>query len=182
VPDSVLAVNLRSCNTFRLSTGKAAEAELLTFKASGATALLDNELIRHNLVVFRAGEHAVRELQPLVGLIPEARLNLVIHLLRKAMFGPAFELIKDLEPSMPQVRQPPSRGCAACMQFVVLPICGHGPRQPILQAVLCCGQHCDSAQLAVNRGRCVCWHLAWTYDAYGDLPTSHPGRRAAATP
>lgn len=109
VPDSVQAVNLRACNTFRLSTGKAAETELLAFKASSATALLDNELIRHNLVVFRAGEHAQRELQPLVGLIPEARLNLVIHLLRKGTLGPAFELIKDLEPSLPQVRRPPSR-------------------------------------------------------------------------
>ena len=42
----------------------------------------DNDLIRHNLVVFRNGEGALKTLPPLVDVIPEARLNLVIYYLR----------------------------------------------------------------------------------------------------
>lgn len=57
----------------------------------------------HNLVVFRGGENALRELQPLLGIIPEARLNLVIYHLKKGDTQLAFDLMKGLEPSLPQV-------------------------------------------------------------------------------
>lgn len=43
---------------------------------------LENDLIRHNLVVFRGGENALQYLPPLGDVPPEARLNLVIHHLR----------------------------------------------------------------------------------------------------
>lgn len=43
----------------------------------------DNNLIKHNLVVFRNGENALQVLPPLVDVIPEARLNLVIYHLRR---------------------------------------------------------------------------------------------------
>lgn len=46
IPDSVLAVNLKACNTFRLSHGRAAEEELQQLKAQMAANLLANELIR----------------------------------------------------------------------------------------------------------------------------------------
>jgi len=42
----------------------------------------DNDLLRHNLVVFRGGENALQVLPPLVDVIPEARLNLVIYYLK----------------------------------------------------------------------------------------------------
>lgn len=57
---------------------------------------------RHNMVVFRGGENALRDLQPLLGVIPEARLNLVIFHLRKGDTQLAYDLIQGLEPSLPQ--------------------------------------------------------------------------------
>ena len=82
-PDSVTAINLKACNHFRLYNGKAAEAELQVLKDSSSSAhTLDNDLIRHNIVVFRNGEGALQVLPPLVDIIPEARLNLVIYYLR----------------------------------------------------------------------------------------------------
>ena len=103
-PDSLLAMNLKACNTFRIFDGKKAEQELQAFKARTTTPIQENDLIRHNLVVFRGGENAIRDLVPLVGLIPEARLNLVIYYLRKGELQPAFDLMKDVEPTQPQVR------------------------------------------------------------------------------
>ena len=41
-------------------------------------------------------------LPPLVDVIPEARLNLVIYLLKQDDIAEAFALIKDLEPTVPQ--------------------------------------------------------------------------------
>ena len=80
-PDSAVALNLKACNHFRLYNGKAAAAELKSLTDSGH-ALQDNDLIKHNLVVFRNGTNALQVLPPLVEFLPEARLNLVIHYLR----------------------------------------------------------------------------------------------------
>ena len=41
------------------------------------------DLVRHNLVVFRSGEGALQVLPALVDVIPEARLNLVIYYLKQ---------------------------------------------------------------------------------------------------
>lgn len=41
------------------------------------------DLIKHNLVVFRSGEGALQVLPPLIDVLPEARLNLVIYYLRQ---------------------------------------------------------------------------------------------------
>ena len=100
-PLSPAAINLKACNHFRLFNGKAAEAEL---KALGDHSFLieDSALMRHNLVVFRNGEGSLRVLPPLVGVVPEARLNLVIFHLRQGAVADAYALIKDLEPSIPQ--------------------------------------------------------------------------------
>ena len=81
-PDSAVAINLKACNHFRLYNGKAAEGELRVLADKGR-ALDENDLVRHNLVVFQQGANALQVLPPLVGFVPEARLNLVIYHLRK---------------------------------------------------------------------------------------------------
>lgn len=55
-----------------------------------------------HLEVFRGGEGALQVLPNLVDVIPEARLNLVIYHLKQNDIREAFELIKDLEPAVPQ--------------------------------------------------------------------------------
>jgi intraflagellar transport protein 56 len=98
-PDSVTAINLKACNHFRLYNGKAAEAELAVLKDSTSSAYTyDNDLIRHNLVVFRSGEGALKTLPPLVDVIPEARLNLVIYYLRTDEIQQAYNLMAEFEP------------------------------------------------------------------------------------
>lgn len=120
----------QACNHFRLYNGKAAEAELRTLKVfqlvlHGTTILFqvlhgskhwetvlmqdltdnnygDNDLIRHNIVVFRNGENAMSVLPKLMDVIPEARLNLVIYHLRNNDINEAHELVKDLKPNTPQ--------------------------------------------------------------------------------
>merc|ERR1711871_153269 len=99
-PDSAVAINLKACNHFRLYNGKAAEGELRVLADKGR-ALDDNDLVRHNLVVFQGGQNALRVLPPLAGFVPEARLNLVIYHLRKNEVQQAFDLVKDLEPTTP---------------------------------------------------------------------------------
>lgn len=59
-PDSAMALNLKACNHFKLYNGKAAENELKGLALKTNDAHLDNDLIRHNLVVFRSGEHALQ--------------------------------------------------------------------------------------------------------------------------
>jgi len=87
-----------------LFSGKTAEE---TFKPllslyEGSNLFEDNDLLRHNLVVFRSGENALQVFPPLVDAFPEARLNLVIYHLKNESYNEAFELVKDLEPSIPR--------------------------------------------------------------------------------
>ena len=58
--DSALAVNLKACNSFRMYNGKAAENELRSLAELSNGSYLENDLIRHNLVVFRGGENAMQ--------------------------------------------------------------------------------------------------------------------------
>jgi len=101
--DSAVAQNLKACNSFKLYDGKSAEQEVKSMieLLQSSAHNLDNNLIKHNLVVFRNGENALQVLPPLLDLIPEARLNLVIFHLRNHDDDQAFELIKDLEPTTP---------------------------------------------------------------------------------
>eukprot|EP01137_Pigoraptor_chileana_P005442 Opistho-2@2870 len=102
-PDSAIALNLKACNHFRLYNGKAAEAELKTLQdMASASFKFAEDLIKHNLVVFRNGEGALQILPPLIDVIPEARLNLVIYYLRQDDLLEAYNLLKDLEPTTPQ--------------------------------------------------------------------------------
>ncbi|KAK2575113.1 hypothetical protein KPH14_008838 [Odynerus spinipes] len=102
-PDSAIAINLKACNHFRLYNGNAAQAEMkqLIGKISSSFSF-GHDLIRHNTVVFRNGEGALQILPNLVDVIPEARLNLVIYYMKQDDIKEAYELIKDLEPAVPQ--------------------------------------------------------------------------------
>lgn len=98
-PDSIIAINLKACNRFRLANGRAAEMELKNL--IGTDGMFGADLIKHNLVVFRNGEGALHVLPELVDIIPEARLNLSIHYLRAGDVGKAEELMKSIQPTMP---------------------------------------------------------------------------------
>ncbi|KYN13523.1 Tetratricopeptide repeat protein 26, partial [Trachymyrmex cornetzi] len=102
-PDSTIAINLKACNHFRLYDGNAAQVEMkqLIEKISSSFSS-SHDLIRHNTVVFRGGENALQILPNLVDVIPEARLNLVIYYLKQDDIKAAYDLIKDLEPAVPQ--------------------------------------------------------------------------------
>ncbi len=100
-PDSAIAVNLKACNSFRLFNGKAAAAELKVLSDAGRN-IEDDDLIQHNLVVFKQGANALQVLPPLLDFIPEARLNLVIYYLNNDEVQEAYKLLKSMEPSTPQ--------------------------------------------------------------------------------
>ena len=58
---SVIAVNLKACNQFQLYNGKAAEQEYKVLQTNYQGDLYqDNDLLRHNLVVFRNGEGSLK--------------------------------------------------------------------------------------------------------------------------
>ncbi|CAD7948025.1 unnamed protein product [Amoebophrya sp. A25] len=103
-PDSITGVNLKACAHYQLYNGKAAEAELKVLQQQTDTAVFqDHDLLRHNICVFRNGESAMQVLPPLLDVIPEARLNLVIYYLKFSQdYEEAYNLIKDLEPSIPR--------------------------------------------------------------------------------
>jgi len=103
-PHSITAVNLRACTHYQLYNGKAAEAELKVLQqaSNSGNIFQEHDLLQHNLVVFRNGENAVQVLPPLLDIIPEARLNLVIYYLRTGEPVEAYNLIKDLEPTLPR--------------------------------------------------------------------------------
>lgn len=83
-PDSATTLNLRACNHFRLFNGKEAEAQLQELQAMASPSFeYAQDLIKHNLVVFRNGEGALQVLPPMIDALPEARLNLVIYFLRE---------------------------------------------------------------------------------------------------
>lgn len=124
--DSATALNLKACNHFRLYNGKAAEAELKNLQdMASASFTFAQDLIKHNLVVFRGGEGALQVLTPLIDVIPEARLNLVIYFLRQGDLDEAFSLIQDVEPKTPQQ-------CVSLPSFPVLPIAATPGRYSVL--------------------------------------------------
>lgn len=100
-PDSVVAVNVKACNQFKLYNGSAAKDEIKTLTDRGFN-IDNNDLVGHNMVVFEDGANALRVLPPLVDSLPEARLNLVVYYLKHDKLQEAYDLIKDIEPSTPQ--------------------------------------------------------------------------------
>merc|ERR1711988_1811085 len=78
------------------------ELKVLQQAATSGNVFQDHDLLRHNLVVFRNGENALQALPPLLDVIPEARMNIVIFYLRTDEVLEAYNLTKDLEPSVPR--------------------------------------------------------------------------------
>lgn len=103
-PNSITGVNLKACNHYQLYNGKAAEAELKSLQAlsTKGDVFQENDILRHNLVVFRNGENALQVLPPLLDIMPEARLNLVIYYLKNDEVNEAYKLVKDMEPVVPK--------------------------------------------------------------------------------
>lgn len=103
-PDSLVAINLKACAAYKLYNGAAAVAEIKTLADLQGVAVdkLDNELVKHNLVVFRGGENAMQVLPPLLEIISEARSNLVIHHLHEGNVDEAYSLLQKNEPSTPE--------------------------------------------------------------------------------
>jgi intraflagellar transport protein 56 len=101
-PSSVMATNLKACNNYRLYGGKAAEAELkhLTDQLS-PNFVFGQDIIQHNLVIFRNGEGALQVFPNLIGIIPEAKLNLAIYYLRHDNADEGYALLKDMSPTAP---------------------------------------------------------------------------------
>lgn len=101
-PDSVIATNLKACNNFRLYNGLDAQNVLRPILDASANVGFGYDLLKHNMVVFKDGEGALQVFPSLVDVVPEARLNLVIYYLRNDDIKEAFDLIKDLQPAVPQ--------------------------------------------------------------------------------
>lgn len=97
-PDSTIAINLRACNKFRLDNGRIAEHDIKNMVDNGT---FGADLIKHNLVVFRNGAGALQVLPQLVDIVPEARLNLAIHYLHRNDMREAYELMKEIQPTVP---------------------------------------------------------------------------------
>ena len=100
-PKSISAINLKACNHFRLYNGSAALDELKVID-NLEKALMKNDLLRHNMVVFTGGHRALQVLPPLIDFIPEARLNLAIYFLRNDDVEDARDLLDSTEPVTPQ--------------------------------------------------------------------------------
>lgn len=98
-PTSTVAGNLKACNLFRLYNGKAAENELKQMTSDQHT--FGQDLVKHNLVVFRNGEGALKVLPELVDVVPEARLNLAGYRLRNREPLEARTLLEPLQPTSP---------------------------------------------------------------------------------
>ncbi|EFX81433.1 hypothetical protein DAPPUDRAFT_317709 [Daphnia pulex] len=101
IPDSLIALNLKACNIYRLYNGRSAETEIRSLLESQVNCPFGKDLLNHNLVIFRNGDGALQVLPPLVGVIPEAKLNLIIYYLRQDETKEAFDLMQDVNPSLP---------------------------------------------------------------------------------
>lgn len=97
-PDSIIAINLKACNRFRLFDRRTAELDIKNLINSSDS--FGSDLIKHNLVVFRGGEGALQVFPMLIDIIPEARLNLAIYYLRGGDVSKAEDLMKDVQPSV----------------------------------------------------------------------------------
>nr|CAG4639113.1 EOG090X04LA [Daphnia magna] len=100
-PDSLIAINLKACNIYRLYNGRSAESEIRPLLEAQVNCPFGKDLLNHNLVIFRNGDGALQVLPPLVDVIPEAKLNLIIYYLRQDETKEAFDLMQDVNPSLP---------------------------------------------------------------------------------
>lgn len=99
-PDSTIAGNLKAASIFRLYDGNAA-LEVLDAHCDAKT-IDEQDLIKHNVVVFNNGQKALQILPKLVDTVPEAKLNLAIHYLKHGEIEAAAELLSDTDADSPQ--------------------------------------------------------------------------------
>ncbi|CAH1401329.1 unnamed protein product [Nezara viridula] len=100
-PDSAIALNLKACNYYKLENVKAAENEIMALlEKISPSFIFGQDIIKHNLVAFRDGVGALQVLPSLVDIISEARLNLTIYYLKQGDYMEAYELVKNLEPTV----------------------------------------------------------------------------------
>ncbi|KAF0754921.1 hypothetical protein AaE_005144 [Aphanomyces astaci] len=100
---SNVAKNLLACNTFHLVDGVAAEKSLHLHlpQPLGDTTSRGHALVEHNVVVFRQGDVGLRLWPPLLGTVPEAKLNLALFHIKHDTFEKAFDLLDTFEPAQP---------------------------------------------------------------------------------
>ena len=96
-PGSTNATNLQACCTYHLRNKQAA-LEVLDAQCK---TMDENDLVRHNSVVFKNGEGALQTLPGLVGQIPEARTNLAVYYLKQNELDLAAELINEMDADSP---------------------------------------------------------------------------------
>ena len=103
-PDSIFAMNLKSCCLYETTDGKEANEEVkkLEKRFEGGSLTETNDLICHNSSVFKLGENALKVFPPLIELYPEAKMNLIIYYLRNNEVENAFRLCHDMEPVSPR--------------------------------------------------------------------------------
>ncbi|RQM15486.1 hypothetical protein B5M09_007381, partial [Aphanomyces astaci] len=94
---SNVAKNLLACNTFHLVDGVAAEKSLQLHLPQP----VGHALVEHNVVVFRQGDVGLRLWPPLLGTVPEAKLNLALFHIKHDTFEKAFDLLDTFEPAQP---------------------------------------------------------------------------------
>ena len=96
---SAIAANLQACCAYHLRNKQAA-LEVLDAQCDIKT-MNENDLVRHNSVVFKNGERALQILPGLVDQIPEARTNLAVYYLKKGELDLAAELINEMDADSP---------------------------------------------------------------------------------
>jgi len=96
-PGSAIAANLQACCAYHLRNKEAA----LEVLDAQCTTVDENDLVRHNSVVFKNGERALQTLPGLVGQIPEARTNLAVYYLKEGELDLAVELINEMDADSP---------------------------------------------------------------------------------
>ncbi|XP_024372333.1 intraflagellar transport protein 56 isoform X3 [Physcomitrium patens] len=101
-PESPLAVNIKACNNYKLCNGSIAEENLKSLQDTLKIAPIENYLVNHNIVVFRNGDGASQAWPRMLGILPEARMNLVIYHLKHGEIQDAYSMVKDFEATTPQ--------------------------------------------------------------------------------
>ena len=98
-PQSAIATNLQACCAYHLRNKEAA-LEVLDTQCDSKT-MDENNVVRHNSVVFKNGDGALQTLPGLVGQIPEARTNLAVYYLKENELDLAAELINEMDADSP---------------------------------------------------------------------------------
>jgi intraflagellar transport protein 56 len=97
--DSAVALNLKSCDYFRLFGQEIAESQLLQIrKFSSAAYDFVDTLVTHNLCIFANGVDGFTILPKLVQALPEARYNLAVLYMRENNPTEAHEVLRDFTP------------------------------------------------------------------------------------